>query len=159
MFKDIRETREVESVLYDMVYKTHMAPVQDKIFTPEVVQSIKDGKRLVVGQLVILITKDANGTVLTKAPCIVRDVLNYNTDTPGYAVKILLGSLNSKDDITKELDYVSFSDEYFDTNIEQAIKDYITKSVLATKDTLAFKKSIGISHIFVLENSKYTSLF
>jgi len=166
ILKTVEEVREVESVLYDMIHGSDLYAQKDLVLTLEVVTQIKESKRFVVGQIIMLVTRSMDGIILSSAPCIVTKAIKYTfKDTPKveYACVLLLGKLNSSDDVSAPFIISGdLPEEKVSTVIPSNIIGFIKHMVDETstiKNTIALKEKLEIPHFFCLENEKFKSLY
>ena len=153
----MNEVRKVESVVSEMVYQVSTDSIRNVIFTKEHINSVKEGKRFVIGQLVSLVTKDTGGNILTQTPFLISGINNpTGTDTDvEYVGKLLIGSMDTVDDVmltdTKNgLDKLS-------SEVNGDILETLLITKLGFTDSLKLKSFLNVPHIYILNGSIFRS--
>lgn len=158
----IEEDREIVSVLFDMIKHTELYSLKNTLLTQPIVEQIEAGKRFVIGQLIMLTTRAVDDSIITSTAGVISGVKMYgnaNGRNITYKVRLILGKMDSKNDITNVVELIGDeADEKIDTAIPVNVIDYVKTNML-NDNTLTLKESLEISHIFYLENTGFKSLF
>lgn len=161
ILKGVKETRKIASVLYDLLLGIEGADI-NTVLTEAMVEEVNAGTRLVVGQAILLVTRDGAGAVLTSIPAIVTNVERFTNPSANdvvYYVKTLLGKLDSQDDISLPIIITGETlAEKVETVIEKPIIDFIKANTIG-ESTAEFKILLGVPHIFYKDTVKFNSFF
>jgi hypothetical protein len=151
--KTVEEVRRIPSVVYDMFNNDKLRPQIRQAMAEALLQEIRDGKRFVIGQVVLLVTKDAGGTNINSIPAIITGVDGYtgNAVDVTYEFKILIGKLDTSDDFTTVKTKMVTEDEKFDVTVPTNIITALKTGMFGEADVTALKLKLGVPHIFRLE--------
>jgi len=159
ILKDIEETREFASVLYDSCSAIDGANL-DELITEPVVEQVLTGTRLVLGQVVLLVTR-VDGNILTSAPAIVTRLNAYNNvdyKEVEYKLKLILGNNDTIDDISSD---VILRGADIEEKVSITVPDTNVNFIktLTTVTALELKRSLSIKHMFIHNGSNFKSIF
>lgn len=159
----IRETRNIASVLSDMILGSDLSVYKSTILREEVLEDIRLSKRFVIGQLVMITTVNSVGAKVTSTPAIVTGVEGYQSllsSDVKYKVKLLLGALTNSTGISNEvyIDSTNVETKVI-TTIPAATITYLQESLLALEDIQTFKEVLNIPHVFYMDIIQFKSMF